>query len=146
MQMWTGAAVPGFDRCVIRRRQGGAIALSSNHFVGLGHFENRSASYAPFVEALIGRVAAGNPATIFRSGMPIALWSLWAMIVASTVIIAPLAVLTIIVEMVHDGHIDTGLIFSAFILLAIFFQFFSYIRMLRRNWPRRFDPRIAPSA
>jgi hypothetical protein len=146
IRMFASTAVPGFERCVIRPRHGRNIALSSNHFLGLGRFEDRSATYAPFVEGLIHQVAMSNPATIFRTGMPMILWSLWALILVSSVIIAPLAALLIIIEMVQNDHIDTGLLFSTFILLAIFFQLFSYIRMLRRNWPRRYDPRTASSA
>jgi len=49
--MWfvqSGATIPGFTRCVVRPRHGPTQVLSSNHFIGLGAFEDRSATFEPF--------------------------------------------------------------------------------------------------
>ena len=63
-------------RCDVRMRSGQQIAIMSTHYVGFADFENRAASYVPFVRALVGRVARTNPAARFRSGKnPVAFWA-----------------------------------------------------------------------
>lgn len=131
---------PGFRRCVIWPAHGRAIVLVSNHFAGISNFENRRASFDPFVEALVQRVGAANPATIFISGMPLALWLFWLVAVAGVMIVTPLAALLIVIEMIQDGKIDGMLMIVTFMLAGIFFGFISLARALWRALPRRFDP------
>lgn len=52
----------------IKGRSAGSLKLRSHHFKGVGSFENRAVTYAPFVRALCRRVAAQNPAARFISG------------------------------------------------------------------------------
>jgi hypothetical protein len=63
-------------RCDVRMRSGQQVAIMSTHYVGFADFENRAASYVPFVRALVVRVAPANPAARFRSGKnPLAFWA-----------------------------------------------------------------------
>ncbi len=55
-------------RCDLRMRSGQQVAILSTHYAGIADFEDRAATYGPFVRALIARVAAANPAASFRSG------------------------------------------------------------------------------
>jgi hypothetical protein len=55
-------------QCVLRDSKGREVTLTSHHFEGLGNFKNRSATYTPFVRALLQRVAAASPGAKFTSG------------------------------------------------------------------------------
>ncbi len=139
-----GSVAPAFQRCVIQPRRGRARVLSSNHFVGIGKFEDRSATFGPFVDALIQRVAA-NPTTVFLSGMPLALWVSWAAILVGVVIVTPLALLMITVSLFKGTGTPGPLLVTTAVLLGILASLLPLVRALRRNRPRRFDPR-APRA
>lgn len=141
-----GSAAPSFQRCVVTPKSGRPHVFSSNHYVSLGKFEDRSASFQPFVETLMRRVAAANPATVFISGMPAALWTAWAAIVIGVVIVTPLALLVIIINLVRGAGFSGVLATTTVFLLGLLFGLVPLARMLLRNRPRRFDPRAARSA
>jgi hypothetical protein len=133
---------PGFQRCVVRPHSGRAQVLSSNHYAGPAKIEDRSASFQPFVDALIRRVATANPGTAFISGMPAALWSAWAVLLLVVVmLLAPLALLVIVITLTQ-GHLLYGLL-TTVLLLGILLALVLLVRFLLRNRPRRFDPRDA---
>ena len=132
---------PGFARCVVWPRRGRAVVLSSNHYLSLGKFEDRSASFRPFVDALVRKVAAVNNTARFISGMPAALWWFWTAILLAVAVVAPLALVVIVVELAAGRGFPTGGIVALFIVLAIFLGLLGYVRQLWRNRPRRFDPR-----
>ena len=57
-------------------RDGARATLWSTHFAGVADFEDRAATYTPFVRALVARVAAANPACSFRAGTrPLSYWA-----------------------------------------------------------------------
>jgi hypothetical protein len=136
-----GSMAPAFLRCTLRPRKGRAVVLSSNHFAGFGKFEDRSATFRPFVETLLQRLAVANPQTAFRAGMPPVLWWSWAVLLAITVIVVPLLVVLIAVDLADGRGIDAPLVAVLGVLLVVFFGTFGYVRDLRRNRSRRFDPR-----
>jgi hypothetical protein len=142
--MGAGAPVaPGAKRCVIKLHHGRSVILVSNHFVAPGKFEDKSATYDPFIAALIPAVGAGNAQTVFISGMPAALWIGWIMIVGAAFLIVPLLIIAMI-GMIMDGKsISAGMFFSGLILLGVVIGVRPLVRMLRRNWPHRYDPRAA---
>jgi hypothetical protein len=139
----TGQIAPAFARCVIRPRHGRAIVLSSNHFLALGRFEDRSAAFRPFVEALIARVAAVNPNAEFMSGMPPALWWTWVTLLALVALVTPAFIVVIVKELAAGRALQFPAIAASLIVLATALGIVSYARVLRRNRPRRFTP--APS-
>lgn len=59
-----GGAVltPGFRQCVVIPREGRPLRLVSAHYLGLGSFKDRRATFDPFVQALEARAVAANPA------------------------------------------------------------------------------------
>ncbi len=137
---------PGAKRCVIHLKSARAIILTNNHFVAAGSFEDRSATYDPFVAALVREVSAANAATIFMSGMPAALWIGWIVIVAMVLLMVPILVVAMISTIAEGKWISPGLIVPALILLGMFFGMRPLLRTLRRNWPRRYDPRAVSAA
>lgn len=48
----------------------GSVTVDNGHFAGLGNFEDRSASYTPFVRAAIGRVRTLAPQAQVQIGSP----------------------------------------------------------------------------
>jgi hypothetical protein len=80
-------AQPGM-RCIVRARQGGGLVIPSQHFVGLGRFEDRGAAFTPFATALARRVHAANPEARLLTGLPPGLWWLWAFVLLLTVLVA----------------------------------------------------------
>lgn len=135
-----GVFAPTFARCVIRPRRGKAVVLSSNHFAGLGRFEDRLSSFRPFVEALTRRVAAANPGAELVAGMPPGLWWTWAVVLALAAIVTPLAAVMIVVDLTSGRGFNPALLVVMAILLTLFFGLSGYVRTLRRGRPRRFDP------
>jgi hypothetical protein len=62
-------------RCDIRRKDGRRLTVRSTSYVSFGTFEDRGERYAPFVRALVARVAEAAPACRFRTGKPpVAYW------------------------------------------------------------------------
>jgi hypothetical protein len=130
--------LPGFTRCTIRPRVGRAVILSSNHFGGIGDWESRIENFRPFVDALLRRAARANPRIAFISGLPTALWVTWIVSLVVLVIITPLGIATVAIE----GKEMSASFHSALaICVGLLLGFFPFLRLVRRNRPRRFDGR-----
>ena len=140
---FTGQIAPAFVRCVIRPKRGRAIVLSSNHFIGLGRFEDRSATFRPFVDALVARVAATNPAAKLVAGMPPALWWTWVVLLSVVALVTPVFIVAIVLELVAGRALKLPAIISTLIVIGTAAGFVSYARVVKRNRPRRLTP--APS-
>lgn len=54
-------------QCTLRGTSG-KVKLRSAHYASLNNFENRTATYAPFVRALAGKIAAAAPDAKFIAG------------------------------------------------------------------------------
>ena len=132
--------VPRTGRCVVTPHEGRAVVLQSNHFVGVGEFEDRSASYAPFVAELIRRVAAANPRVVFIRGMPTALWVTWHVLLALVLVVTPLAFAAMIYAQAHDRELSPNFFIQLAVCAGVFFAFFPILRLIRRNRPQVFDP------
>lgn len=66
-------------QCTVRATTGDKVKLRSAHYVSLNNFEDRGATYAPFVRALASRIAAAAPKAKFIEGSP-ALWVVWLIV------------------------------------------------------------------
>jgi hypothetical protein len=135
-------SMPTFSRCVIKPRRGRARILSSNHFAGVGTFEVRMERYRPFVDALIRQVAAANPATTFIAGMPMALWVSYLVILVGLVIVTPLGVVLAIWMSLQGAGMSGGFVASLVVCLGFLVGIVPMWRLVRRNRPRPFDPRV----
>jgi len=135
-----GQIAPAFTRCVIRPRRGRAIVLSSNHFVGLARFQDRSATFRPFVDSLIARLEAANPGAQLLASMPPALWWTWVALLVAVALVMPVFVVVIAKELIAGRPILLPAIVSSLIVLGTALAIVSYVRVLRRNRPRRLIP------
>ena len=136
----TGQIAPAFARCVIRPKQGRAIVLSSNHFVGLGRFEDRIETFRPFVDGLITRLSSVNPAAKLVAGMPPALWWTWVVLLVAVALVTPIFIVVIVQELVAGRVLKLPAIISALIVFGAAAGIVSYARVLRRNRPRPLRP------
>jgi len=136
----SGQIATAFTRCVIRPRSGRAIVLSTNHFVGLGRFEDRSATFRPFVDALIARLGSANPGAQLLGGMPPALWWTWVALLVAVTLVMPVFVGVLAKELIAGRPILVPAIVSSLIVLGTALAIVSYVRVLRRNRPRRLTP------
>jgi hypothetical protein len=82
---------PPSDICRLKLKSGRDVTLTSTHILGLGRSEDRSASFWPFVDKLVRHAKRANPAVVLVSGMPPALWALWAAVVTAAAATAVLA-------------------------------------------------------
>jgi hypothetical protein len=140
MASLSGRIAPAFARCVIRPRRGRAIVLSSNHFVGLGRFEDRSAAFRPFVDAFMARLRSANPGAQLLAGMPPALWWTWVALLVVVALATPAFLVVIVQELLAGRALQLPAIVSSLIVVGTAAAIVSYARVLRRNRPRRFTP------
>jgi hypothetical protein len=124
-------------RCDLTMRSGGTIAMLSTNYAGIADFEDRAATYAPFVRTLIAKVAAANPSARFRSGKnPITYWAEHFFLLAMVALL--IFVLSITGTMpLSDSSWAKLFIIIGFIPLLIVYT--------RKNWPNRFKPDAIPS-
>jgi len=122
-------------RCDVRSSDG-AGTLWSTHFAGVGDFEERAATYTPFVRALVARVAAVNPNCTFRAGTrPLAYW-------AGQLFLLAMAILAIgVIAMVGGSALSEVTWGKIFVVLGLIPLAFNYAR---KNRPRRFAPDAIP--
>jgi hypothetical protein len=123
-------------RCDLRMRSGQQVAILSTHYAGIADFEDRAATYAPFVEALIARVAAANSAASFRSGRsPVAYW------LEHAFLLAMIALLVLVLSVTGFAPLSESSWAKFFIILASIPLLIVYTR---KNWPSRFKPDTIP--
>jgi hypothetical protein len=127
-------------RCTIRLSDGHKIALSSQHFLGLGRFEDRSATYTPFVRALLGNLAVRCPQTPLFSGLPPGVWWSWFLTFAILAALLLAFVLFGGIGLAFDGQFTwsgAGVILG---FAALATGPISYLRYLWRHRSHRLDP------
>lgn len=68
----------------LRLKSGGKLTVDNVHFAGLANFEDRSASYRPFVEDVLAELKRRRPDVKVRVGSsPVAYWFLLAFVTAA---------------------------------------------------------------
>lgn len=68
----------------LKLRSGGKLAVDNVHFKGMADFEDRSATYRPFVEAVLGELRRRRPNVKVRIGAaPGAYWAQMAFVAAA---------------------------------------------------------------
>ena len=126
----TGGAI---GQAKISSRDGGSIKIRSHHYKGLANFENRRATYAPFIRELCRRVAAANPDAVFTLGNS-AFMVMWLVVAA---LMAVLAVIVVIMS-VQTGDLP---------LVAIFILLVGgplAVREVMKGGRKTFDPLSPP--
>jgi hypothetical protein len=111
---------------------GAAETIRSTHYRGFADFEDRSATYVPFVRGLAARVAAANPGCRFLAGKrPLVYWA------EHIFLLAMILLLVLVLGLVGEVGLST----LVWIKLSIIVAFVPImILYTRKNWPRRLDP------
>lgn len=136
-----GAGSVGWSQCFIRPNGARFTTIVSRHYVRLGTFEDRAETYQPFVDALIAHTAVLNRDTAFVTGMPLALWWLWALALAGLALVGPLFMGLMLIPLLGAGALGIGVLAIAVIAASAIFLV-SVVRPLSSSWPRRFDPSL----
>jgi hypothetical protein len=123
-------------RCDLRMRSGQQIAILSTHYAGIADFEDRAATYGPFVRALIARVAAANPSASFRSGKNPVTYLLEHLFLFVMVVL-----LVFVLSMVGFAYVGDTSWVRLFIIVATIPLLIAYTR---KNWPSRFKADAIP--
>ncbi len=124
-------------RCNLVTATGRRATLMSTHYVSVGDFEDRAASYSPFVRELVQRVGAAAPHCRFRSGKRA--WVFWA---EHMFLLAMLLALAGVLLTIGQFSLPT----IAAIKLGIIATYIPIaIRYAKRNWPRAFSPDAVPT-
>lgn|GEM_PF-5885031 len=135
--MWmlgAGKVAAETERCAITLDSGAAIQLTSQHYLSLGRFEDRSPAFYQFVSALAARVRTANPAAQILSGMPPVLWWFWFLTFGLLVLVLILCITLGLLglSLQHKNPLGTSLVF---LVLAV--MLFGPISFLRATWRRR---------
>jgi hypothetical protein len=123
-------------RCDLTPVTGRRATLKSTHYVSVGNFEDRAASYSPFVRELVRRVGEAAPRCRFRAGKRA--WVFWA---EHIFLLTTLLLLAGVLMMIGNFALPT----IATIKLAIIATYIPIvIKYATRNWPRAFSPDDVP--
>ncbi|MDP4594136.1 MAG: hypothetical protein NWT00_06170 [Beijerinckiaceae bacterium] len=123
------------SQCTIRSRDGIKMKIRSHSYRGLNDFEDRSASYTPFVQELCIRTVSANPQARFHAGHS-SIWYLYLIILILAVAIIAL----ILIAGMAQAKLTSALpaLLGLVILLPVIWT------QLRRGRGREFDPNDPP--
>jgi hypothetical protein len=122
-------------RCDVTSKRNGRALIVSVSYVSPANFENRAATYVPFVRAIALAVAHANPACKFVAGRPLARY------LASHAFLL-LALVLLVSVLYATGVPVIGVVAIKVALIAAFVP--TMIRYARANRPRVFDPLNVP--
>jgi hypothetical protein len=123
-------------RCDLSMRSGQQVAILSTHYAGIADFEDRAATYTPFVRALIAKVAAANPSARLRSGKnPIAYGAEHLFLLAMVALLVFVLSVTGFMPLSDSSWVKLFIIIAFVPLLVVY---------TRKNWPRGFKPAAIP--
>jgi hypothetical protein len=129
--------IGGALQCTLRSKSGGKVKLRSAHYRSLNNFEDRSATYGPFVSALAERVAEATDAKFIAGST--GLWLLWLIVG-----LLFLGLVVVLVLSMFEGLPPAGpwVIAIAVCLIAVPWV---WLR-LREGKAETFDPEAPPPA
>jgi hypothetical protein len=119
------------------RHAGGTLHLVSTNYDGPGSFSTRAAAYAPFVRALLARLADRAPQAEYRAGSG---GLAYGLMIFFAVAMVPLAVGALL----WWWQSDSGGV-GALKALGVLFLLPIAVRWLKKNKPGAFDPLDPPA-
>jgi hypothetical protein len=133
----------GYDLLVVTARDGRTLSVTSRHFRTVAVFEDRSAAFVPFADAVMARVAGINPAAVFLAGMPSGVRGLWIGVLAVLTLGLMFGVLMLISAITGGGSLE-GLILGLVFTAGTGFSLRSVAGVVMRGRQKSFDPRTGP--
>jgi hypothetical protein len=137
------AAFGGFELFIVKARDGRTVSVTSKHFQSVAVFEDRGATFVPFVDAVMARVAAINPAAVFLAGMPSGVWWLWVGVLAVLVLGVIFGILTVSSAVTGGGSLE-GLILGLVFTVGTGISLRSAWSVVSRGRQKSFDPGMGP--
>jgi hypothetical protein len=123
-------------RCDIAMRDGSCATIWSTHYVSVGEFEDRAATYSPLVRALVAHVGAANPACDFRVGKrPLGYW------LRLIFVLMAFSALAYMIMLVGSAAFS-GIVIVKLVIIAAFVPLL--VRYINKNRPGRFKPEAIP--
>jgi hypothetical protein len=133
----------GYDLFVVKAQDGRTLSVTSRHFQTVAVFEDRRATFVPFVDAVMARVVDINPAAVFLAGMPSGVRGLWIGTLAVLTLGVMFGVLMLIYAIMGSGSLE-GLILGLIFTVGTGFSLRSVLGVVTRGRQKSFDPRIGP--
>jgi hypothetical protein len=128
--------VPVSGRFVIERAHGRSVVLTSNHYVRLGGFEDRSVRLSAFIETLLMRVNIAGTGAVFLTGMPPALWWMWMAILIGCFLASAFAAAVIVVEIYTKETLLLEVMVTLPMIICVLLATVSITRLLRKGRSR----------
>jgi hypothetical protein len=123
-------------RCEITLRDRAKVSIWSTHYVSVGEFEDRAATYSPLVRALVARVGAANPACDFRVGKrPLGYW------LRLIFVLTAFSALAYMIMLVGSAAFS-GIVIVKLVIIAAFVPLL--VRYINKNRPGSFKPEAIP--
>jgi hypothetical protein len=123
-------------RCEITLRDRAKVSIWSTHYVSVGEFEDRAATYSPLVRALVAHVGAANPACDFRVGKrPLGYW------LRLIFVLTAFSALAYMIMLVGSAAFS-GIVIVKLVIIAAFVPLL--VRYINKNRPGRFKPEAIP--
>jgi len=123
-------------RCEVAMRDRTRTAIWSTHYVSVGEFKDRGATYTPLIRALVTRTAQANPACRFRAGKrPLVYWAEHTFLLA-------MSTLAVFVVGALGGSAISELVWLKIAIVAGMIPL--AVAYARKNRPRYFEPARIP--
>lgn len=133
---------PGYGgqplQCTLKDRAGKKIKIRSHHYVSLGNFEDRTATYGPFIRELAARLGTHGQDVAFHCGSRI-MWAVWV-----TLFWLSLLVLVGYVFALIGGVEISWNTISPLVVLVVFLPVSR--AMMGQSWAGTFEPGSPPPA
>lgn len=124
-------AKPWLHQFRIESRNAG-MTIDNGHFAGLADFEDRSASYSPFVRAALDRIRERAPnAQVHVGSRPLAFWASMAFVALGLALLA-----VVVIALPFPAPLPVAAVAK---LGIIVYGIVMMLRWIRRNWPRNGD-------
>lgn len=113
--------LPSVTWCKIERRGGRSFRFRNQHIVHPFVFEDRMATFRPFVKALCLRLAATHPGAPLVTGLPPLIWWVCVLFFGAFAVVGALGFVLMLIATLIGG---TKSLIEGFYLVSIFFFMF----------------------
>jgi hypothetical protein len=117
----------------LHTRQGGRIVIDNAHWIGGADYENRSASYTPFVRAALASIAEANPKARLLIGETQKRY--FFLMLVALLAVAALALALLLIPTPLDSAPFAGLVKLGVIVLLLPVFWFGVLRSMPRGAP-----------
>lgn len=133
--------LPSVTWCKVERRAGRSFRFRNQHIVHPFVFEDRIATFQPFVKALCLRLASMHPAAPLVTGLPPVIWWTCVLVFGAFALVGALGFLLMLIAVLIGA---TKSLTEGFLFVSLFFFMFvgaaTYLSAIWRDRTRPLDP------